>query len=194
LRYAADAAKGLADMHSINVVHADLTIKQYLVVEGRVSLADFNLGVFLKRNSTDPSRACTFKLPFHYGVVRAPEEYRNKGNITEPLTKAIDVFSLGSILYNLLTGNKVWSGMKKGRAQESVANGIRPRISSSIVNSTDPVDQILMRAIDMCYVYDPKERPTAREVADFLHRGWRIWRDRLDPEHEEGHYAYRDIA
>ena len=85
----------------------------------------------------------------------------------------MDVWSLGSIIYHLLTGKKVWSEYSKNKAQESVIMGKLPKISKSIQNSTDPVDILLKKAMDMCYIYEPSQRATARKVATFLDNGWK---------------------
>ena len=183
LKYALDAANGLADVHDIGVVHADLTIKQYLVQNDDIlQLNDFNRAIMLQRNTTIASSstnktknnqrrttdACTFIMTHNYGTTRAPEEYKH-----HPQTISVDVWSLGSIIHHILTGNKVWKELKKNKAQQSVIDGKLPRISSVILNSTDPVDVLLMKARDMCYVYDPKKRASARQVANFLHEGWK---------------------
>mmetsp|Transcript_12909 Transcript_12909/g.22719 ORF Transcript_12909/g.22719 Transcript_12909/m.22719 type:complete len:486 (+) Transcript_12909:34-1491(+) len=167
LTYAMDAAKGLADIHDIGVVHADLTIKQYMIRNGTLQLGDFNRGILLRRNSTAPDTACTFQMTNNYGTTRAPEEYMHK-----PQTSSVDVWSLGSLLFNLLTGNKVWSRHKKNKAQEAVIQGLLPEIDKTILNSSDPVDKLLKKALDICYVYDPSKRSTARLVASFLQEGW----------------------
>ena len=170
LKYARDAAKGLADAHDVGVVHADLTTKQYLVQNGTLQLGDFNQGILLQKNTSalDKNQTCTFKMTKNYGTTRAPEEYKH-----EPQTSAVDVWSLGSIIYHLLTGKKVWSEYSKNKAQESVIMGKLPKISKSIQNSTDPVDILLKKAMDMCYIYEPSQRATARKVATFLDNGWK---------------------
>ena len=114
------------------------------------------------------SNACTFVMTHNYGTTRAPEEYKH-----HPQTISVDVWSLGSIIHHILTGNKVWKELKKNKAQQSVIDGKLPRISSVILNSTNPVDVLLTKARDMCYVYDPRERASARQVATFLHEGWK---------------------
>jgi len=167
LQFAMNAANGLADVHDIGVVHADLTIRQYLIWEETLQLDDFNLGIFLRRNLTAPNTTCTFQMTNNYGTTRAPEEYMHK-----PQTIAVDTWSLGSVLYHLLTGHKVWEYTKKNKAQEAVIQGILPEISDAILNSTDPVDKVLKKALDMCYVYEPSKRATAREVASFLQTSW----------------------
>ncbi|KAL7530746.1 hypothetical protein ACHAWF_003502 [Thalassiosira exigua] len=167
LKYASDAATALADVHDLGVVHADLTVRQYMIRDGSPELADFNRGVVLERNVTDPHGSrCTFLMTENYGTTRAPEEYLHR-----PQTSAVDVWSLGSVLYRILTGTKPWGKVKKHQAQEAVARGERPEIPPEVSNGTDLVDKMLMRALDLCYVYDPSKRATAREVATFLQNG-----------------------
>ena len=164
LKYAMDAAKGLADVHDIDVVHGDLTVNQYLVGNGTLQLGDFNRGILLRKNSTDSNNSfCTFVELQPFATMSAPEVYKN-----EPKTSAIDVWSLGSVLYHILTGRRVWSGVKASHARGGIILGKLPHISSSILNSSDPVDKILKYALDMCYIYDPSQRATAKEVATFL--------------------------
>lgn len=97
---------------------------------------------------------------------RAPEEYKY-----EPETEKIDVFSLGYVLYFLLTNNFPFEDMKTVEANDYVAQGGRLNVTDEdILGSTHIFDTTVLKAMDMCFVYDPKDRPSAREVANFLHR------------------------
>lgn len=181
LQIAMEVAHGLADVHDLGLVHGDLTVNQYFVGNdaGILQLADFNRAVFpkvnvttidnLTRNQTTPT-SCKFYLP-SLGNPRSPEEYKDETQ----LTNAVDVWALGSILYRLLTGNTVWSrnDYTKEEVQERVVKGVLPRISNSILNSTDPVDKVMVEALDMCYNYDPSERPSARDISVYLTTAWR---------------------
>jgi serine/threonine protein kinase len=97
---------------------------------------------------------------------RAPEEYKY-----EPETEKIDVFSLGYVLYFLLTYNLPFVDMKTEEANDHVAQGGRLIVTDEeILGSTHLFDMTVLKAMDMCFVYDPKKRPSAREVANFLNR------------------------
>jgi len=167
-----DAAKGLAAIHGDDIpsiVHGDLTSKQYMFVNGMLQLGDFNQAILIKRNSTSPDTACTFhRIDPDYGVFRSPEEYSHK-----PQTTAVDVWALGSIIYHALTGKQVWKDQYKKRdAEKAMIRGELPLIDDVIVNSSDPVDQALLKAFYMCYTYDPQKRPSAKEVASYLEERW----------------------
>ena len=69
MKYALDAAKGLADVHDIDVVHGDLTVNQYLVGNGTLQLGDFNRGILLRKNSTDSNNSfCRLLLCWNRSV------------------------------------------------------------------------------------------------------------------------------
>ena len=176
LKYAMEAAKGLAAVHGIDdeylssVAHGDLSIRQYMFINGTLRLADFNQGALLRRNHTAPDMACKLKGSLHpIDKDRSPEEYAQR-----PRTSAIDIWALGSIFYHMLTGKKVWSE-KKGwsgliESRKLTIEGNLPSIDGAILNSTDPVKQALKKALDMCYIYEPSERGTAKEVATYLEK------------------------
>ena len=80
----------------------------------------------------------------------------------------VSLQALGSIFVELATGHGVWHGVATKEAQKRIAAGELPPILETLSTSTDQVNQVLWRAIEMCYVYEPKERPNAKVVADFL--------------------------
>jgi len=131
--------------------------------DGEMKLGDFNRGRFLRRNSTDPQTACTYTIGKNDAAFRSPEEYNYL-----PQTSAIDVYALGSILYEILTGNEVWHDHEKKQAQEKVMNGELPKIDEELMESNDLVVVALREAIAMCYVFDPKGRAKSADVAAFL--------------------------
>jgi serine/threonine protein kinase len=128
-----------------------------------MKLGDFNRGRFLRRNSTDPQTACTYTIGKNDAAFRSPEEYNYL-----PQTSAIDVYALGSIFYEILTGNEVWHDHSTKQAQENVMNGELPMIDEELVESSDSVVVALREAIAMCYVFDPKGRAKSADVAAFL--------------------------
>ena len=171
LKLMVDAARGLANLHgddTPSIVHGDLTSRQYMFVNGIQQLGDFNQAILMRRNTSDDT-TCTYnRIDRDYGVFRSPEEYSHL-----PQTTAVDVWALGSIIYHILTGKKVWkSQFRKRDAEKAMIRGELPVIEDTISNSSDPVDQALLKAFYMCYTHDPQKRPSAKEVATFLQERW----------------------
>lgn len=162
LRIAHQVAVAVADMHSLPIAHTDITLWQFLNIKGNFKLNDFNR-VRWMRWDTERNTDCGFKVGVNGGKWRAPEEYAY-----EEETEKIDVYSLGNVLYVLLTGLDVFERVKSEDVHDKVQKGVRPHIPSKIRDEADSVDSSLMIAITMCHVHDPKKRSSAKKVADFL--------------------------
>ena len=80
-----------------------------------------------------------------------------------------DVFSLGYVLYFLLTGDQQWADDESRDAAKWALKGIRPKIPEEAKESSHPFDVTVIQAIHSCLKQHPQDRPTAQEVADFLH-------------------------
>mmetsp|Transcript_29633 Transcript_29633/g.61513 ORF Transcript_29633/g.61513 Transcript_29633/m.61513 type:complete len:480 (+) Transcript_29633:74-1513(+) len=169
LNIALEVSQGLADVHDIDgeglssVAHGDLKGQQYMIMDGKLQLGDFNRGRFLRRNSTEPTTACPYTIGVNDAAFRSPEEYQYV-----PQTSAIDVWALGSILFLILTGKEPWEEFDTKKAQQRIAKGELPEFDGKVLQNGDKANEILKQAIDMCYVYDPKKRATAVEVRTFL--------------------------
>lgn len=102
-------------------------------------------------------------LPFYPKKWRSPEEYNYESE-----TEKVDVFSMGNVLFFLLTGRTPWGEIDSKEAAEKVKLGKRPKIDKEIRYSEDPYHVAMVKAIGMCFEYDQKKRTGARAVADVL--------------------------
>lgn len=87
-----------------------------------------------------------------------------------PLTEKVDVYSLGNILWSLLTNTSPWVKDKKvmDELRPRVARGEMPNLPSKIANSTDPTTVAIKNAMFKCLRINPEERASAGEVAHDL--------------------------
>mmetsp|Transcript_1143 Transcript_1143/g.2697 ORF Transcript_1143/g.2697 Transcript_1143/m.2697 type:complete len:561 (+) Transcript_1143:16-1698(+) len=166
------AASGIAAMHNVDkegvpsMVHADITASQFVYVEQRdiYKLNDFNRARFIAKHK-ETGKPCPFSIGMNPGTFRAPEEYGSPPIETEK----IDVYSLGNVMYGLLTGLYPFDDMSDDEGvQKKIIGGERPPVPEDVFNSQEPFTLALTKAMEMCWRHNPRKRASAREVQHFL--------------------------
>lgn len=178
---AACAAVGYA--HSLGLLHLDLKPANILIDErGRPAVADFGLARMVNENGY----AEAFELSGTPSFM-SPEQARGEG---ARLTRAADVYALGGILYQLLTGSPPHGVGTTDRVIAAAIIGDVPPVRS--LNRKVPAD--LAAICDRCLQFDPARRyadaasleqdlaryldglPVAARPLGPLAQGWRIAR------------------
>ncbi|MFE5019983.1 serine/threonine-protein kinase [Streptomyces sp. NPDC056690] len=165
---AAGAAAGLAAAHRQGVVHRDIKPGNLLLTpDGTVKLGDFGIARFLD----DPAAGLTTTGQIvGTGLYLAPE--RALGKNAGP---ASDVYSLGCVLYQLLTGNPPFRADTATSLlyQHVDAAPVAPgRLGVQLPPS---FENYLLGLL----AKQPEDRPTAQEVTDWFRTG--SWQGRPEP-------------
>jgi len=182
LNLAYQVAAGLADFHdadamrnengritSAAMVHADITTDQYVNIDGVFKLNDFNRCRFMLRRRDSAARVggdgepCGFFVGNNPAKNRSPEEYAYTVE-----TEFVDIYSMGNIIYSILTDKDPWEETPEKRAQKLVMEGKRPNVPERVKSSKDFVDVALRAMMWKCWEQTPNNRPRARKVADFF--------------------------
>jgi serine/threonine protein kinase len=159
LRIGMQVARGLAAAHQHGLIHRDVKPANILLENGvqRVKLTDFGLA----RAADDASLTQT-------GLIAGTPPYMAPEQAaSEPIDARADLFSLGSVLYELCTGRPAF------RAPTTVA--VIKRVCDekplSIREVNPDIPEPLCRVIDRLHAKKPADRPaSAAEVADLLAR------------------------
>jgi serine/threonine protein kinase/Flp pilus assembly protein TadD len=175
LHLAAQLADALAYMHARGIQHGDLKPSNVLLrPDGRPMLLDFNL-------AHDRQEAAGFRggtLPY-----MAPERLRHtilkEGPEPADLEDRADVFSLGVILYELLTGRGPFGPDPPGLPEEPLARLLLDRQQRGprpLAEACPAADRSLCRLLQRCLALDPRQRPSAVTLAGQLRRARSPWR------------------
>lgn len=160
----AEVADALATTHEQGVVHRDISPDNVMLTSSGLRVFDFGIAAPIGEPDDD-STGSTFGTPAYV----APERLDG-----QPAQTATDVYSLGVLLFEMLTGNPpfpedTWDPDAALRNRSAP----RPRGVSGLPAA-------VARLCQRCLAYDPAQRPPARDVADRLAayaRPW--WRGRL---------------
>lgn len=149
------ALRAVAELHHRGIVHRDLKPANILVDrKGRIKLVD--LGIARQRDASASARA--EGTPAYL----APEQ--SLGGPTQP---AADVFSLGVVLFELLTGQRPFPGQSVSQTIAAIRQADPPLPRSLRVDIPGPLQAICLAAMEK----EPSLRyPSAREFLRDIER------------------------
>jgi serine/threonine-protein kinase len=170
LRIATHSARGLGKAHESNIVHRDLKPENIFLTkdeEGHLlaKLVDFGLAKFYEQTSGPDqvsARLTREGALFGTPAYMSPEQAKGKGEVDH----RADLWALGCIVYECLTGQTVWS-VDQGVAMilAQIASAPLPRPNKLRPDLPPAFEQWFHKALDR----DPDKRfQTARELADAL--------------------------
>lgn len=150
-RMGAQVAEGLAVAHDQGVVHRDVKPANVLLESDgvHVKLADF--GIALLRDSARVTGTGTVMGTAAY---IAPEQV-----LGQPITGKVDVYALGLLLLESLTGRRPFPGSAVESATARLARG--PEIDQHLPTAWRTLLHVMT-------AQDPRDRPTAAEAAERL--------------------------
>jgi len=158
---AGQIAEALEAAHKRGIVHRDLKPANVMVTpEGRVKVLDFGLAKALEPDPASGSAPQITHSPTitaratHAGVIlgtaayMSPEQARGKA-----VDKRADIWAFGCVLYEMLTGNRVFEGET---ASDVLAAVLRQEIDFGALPPETPA--AIARVLRRCLVRDPGSR------------------------------------
>jgi eukaryotic-like serine/threonine-protein kinase len=153
-------AAGLEAAHRHDIVHRDIKPDNLLIdVDGSVKIADFGIA----RSPVDPANVVGSETATSGPILGTSHYLAPERALGHPATPASDVYALGCVLYQLLTGHPPFQG---DNPTEILSRHIEaaPDIPADLAV---PTADLLRRML----AKDPGDRPTTTEIASEIDTG-----------------------
>ncbi|WP_233226043.1 serine/threonine-protein kinase [Amycolatopsis sp. CA-126428] len=143
-----DIATALADLDG-GVVHRDVKPENVLLLDGCWCLSDFGIARYAEATTGSNTRKDKWSSPY-----AAPERWT-----LERATSACDIYSLGVLGYELMVGERPFTGLKNQLREQHLKK--RPSFPAS-------APAALVELVEECLYKAPGARPTADDLLERL--------------------------
>jgi WD40 repeat protein len=154
--YALQTARGLAAAHEKGIVHRDLKPENlFLTHDDRVKILDFGLAKLTRPEGDAGADTATVQVNTEPGQIMgtvgymSPEQVRGK-----PADHRSDIFSFGSILYEMLSGQRAFRGESPAETMSAIVKDDPAELSETARN----VPPALERMVRHCLEKNPAQR------------------------------------
>ena len=168
--YGPQIAYGLDTAHRKGILHRDLKPGNIMLTKSGAKLLDFGLAAASVPPATETMVTDSLLPPSVTGQRKvagtfpymSPEQVRGL-----PLDPRSDIFSLGAVLYEMVTGERAFTG----ESELSIASAVLEKEPAPIAAAAPRTPPALDHLISRCLAKNPDERwQTARDVA--IELGW----------------------
>jgi len=155
IRLVTPVVQALGAMHAAGLVHRDLKPENVIVSpRGEVTLVDLGLALGLEQSRLTQAGAVAGSVPY-----MAPEQIEGEAHTRS------DVWSVGIVLYELITGKRPFARKRPGEEVAAILAGQYTPLIEVDRRVSEELDELVTR----CLARDPTQRPTdAHELLQAL--------------------------
>src|SRR5213083_429090 len=166
---AIQVASALAAAHEAGIVHRDIKPENIMLrPDGYVKVLDFGIAKLAEQEVplTMPKDEALLLVETNLGSILGTVRYMSPEQAYgAPVDKGTDIWSLGVVLYEMLTGHAPFSGETPGEAMSSILEMEPPPLTSYVAHTPAELQQIISKTLRK----DRKERyQSAHELLEAL--------------------------
>ena len=163
LKYGAQIAGALDRAHRANIVHRDLKPANVMITKSGAKLLDFGLA---RTARADIHADSTTQLKLtQEGMIVGTLQYMAPEQFGQHADHRTDIFALGMLLYEMLTGRPAFQGDSRTALAAAIVSSEPPPVSQ-LQPRTPPA---LAHVIEKCLAKEPDERwQSAHDIAEEL--------------------------
>jgi serine/threonine protein kinase len=158
IEYAIQIARGLAAAHARGITHRDLKPENlFVTTDGQLKILDFGLARYIPVGS-DTTTLATPDGSTEPGTVLGTVGYMSPEQVRgEPGDARSDIFSLGVVLYELVSGRRAFQRPTAAETMTAILRDDPPPLSHK---TGDPILAVptLARVVQHCLEKDPADR------------------------------------
>ena len=163
--FATQIARGLSAAHEKGIVHRDLKPENlFITKDGRLKILDFGLAKLTDGEALTDSETNTGGEPgTDAGKVLGTAGYMSPEQVrARPVDHRSDIFSFGSVLYEMLSGKRAF----RGASAVETMNAILKEDPPDLTETNRSLPAALERIVGHCLEKNPEERfQSARDIA-----------------------------
>jgi serine/threonine protein kinase len=159
IRVACDLCRALDYAHSRGIIHRDLKpANVWLTADGTTKLGDFGLAI-----ATDRSRLTAAGMIVGTAAYMPPEQALGK-----PLDARSDLYSLGAMLYEMITGQPPFRGNDLLSVIAQHINAVPEAPSKSVAGIAPALDELVLKLLAKNPADRPRDAAAVRGVLDAM--------------------------